>query len=359
LVRRTEKPIGLWRLFEPFTPGLWAAIAGSTFVFALLIVVVNGLTDGREGMGVTPDRTAKAIYHSWAALLGGEDYEWVSWPGRMLRLGLLFMVLLVGSTYTANLASFFTNPSFRIHGPVDRVSLLDATACILDEAVAAIAAPFVKSVIAPNETLEHSARRQWCHDALQTGLAAVWMDDYASTNEWLLSHCSSVALVPTIQLAPRRLGFMTTRAKSGLAANISAALADLEKKPAFKDIHRESFGWGASCGVSNTPTGDTAQVSFESMAGLFVICGTIAAISLGMSIMLGATRRIRGAHGGAYDEDFQADHTATEGEMLRALLQKVDKLEKHEKLLQRSGTNASVHRQHSAESIERPGKVND
>jgi len=35
----------------------------------------------------------------------------------VLRLGLLFFVLIMVSTYTANLAAFFTAPTFTIFGP--------------------------------------------------------------------------------------------------------------------------------------------------------------------------------------------------------------------------------------------------
>lgn len=56
-------------------------------------------------------------YHTFAAYLQGDDYEWVSGPERLLRLGLLFLVLISISTYTANLAAFFTAPNVVIHGP--------------------------------------------------------------------------------------------------------------------------------------------------------------------------------------------------------------------------------------------------
>ena len=47
----------------------------------------------------------------------GDDYEWVSVPERLLRLGLLSFVLISVSTYTANLAGFLLAPNFVIYGP--------------------------------------------------------------------------------------------------------------------------------------------------------------------------------------------------------------------------------------------------
>ena len=46
----------------------------------------------------------KAQYHSWATLLGGEDHKWMLVSGRIFRITLLFVVLIIGATYTANLA---------------------------------------------------------------------------------------------------------------------------------------------------------------------------------------------------------------------------------------------------------------
>eukprot|EP00662_Eupelagonemidae_sp_cell21_P022182 gene22182-7198_t len=49
----------MWRMFGPFTVQLWGAFVG-----------------------------AIASYHSLAAMLSGEDYEWVTWPGKVLRIAL-------------------------------------------------------------------------------------------------------------------------------------------------------------------------------------------------------------------------------------------------------------------------------
>jgi hypothetical protein len=38
---------------------------------------------------------------------GGEDYEWLGPPFKLLRIAYLLFVLIVGATYTANLAVRF------------------------------------------------------------------------------------------------------------------------------------------------------------------------------------------------------------------------------------------------------------
>ena len=41
-----------------------------------------------------------SVYHMLCALLAGEDYEWLTWPLRIIRVGLLLVVLIVNATYT-------------------------------------------------------------------------------------------------------------------------------------------------------------------------------------------------------------------------------------------------------------------
>lgn len=79
------------------------------------------------------DTIMKCVYHAWAAILGGEDAEWITWPAKILRIGFLFFILISVSTYTANLAAFFTTPSFILHGPKNMKELKESTACTLME----------------------------------------------------------------------------------------------------------------------------------------------------------------------------------------------------------------------------------
>jgi hypothetical protein len=331
MVRRTDTPDGLWKLFEPFETDLWIAIVVLTFGVSFVLVILMGLaglTDGKKGLGLTSHGMLKAVYHSWAALLGGEDSEWHDWPGRTLRVGLLFIVLVVSSTYTANLASFFTRPSTKLYGPKDRATLRDAIACVMpEESTLAIAQPFVKDIISPPIDLEFQAKRQWCHDALQEGQATAWIDDMGSLNEWLLSHCDSTAIVQAIALATRRYSFVTTFEKRSLAANLSQAIITLETTTDWKELQRQSFGWGDSCPTTASTATDTTPVSFEQMGGLFIITGSITAIAILCSCSEAAHKAFRrSGETQAWEATEDVAHGRTEGEMLRALIGKIDRL---------------------------------
>ena len=124
---RSSKNTGAWALFEPFAGDLWQAVLASVALTAVLMVVIHLLVAGPEDDGgagadaVDGDagpaaggkqrhglraqawrfirELAKTTYHSLALLLGGEEYEWGNWPGRVLRLGALLLTLILVATY--------------------------------------------------------------------------------------------------------------------------------------------------------------------------------------------------------------------------------------------------------------------
>merc|ERR1712151_127716 len=126
----------MFRLFEPFETYLWIAFICSIVLSAFIVIALDTIAPSDEDKEhplyrrVTLARICKAVYHMFAALMGGEDYEWVTWPGRVLRLAVLFITMLAVATYTANLAAFFNRPAVTIRGPQDLLQLRSARVCL-------------------------------------------------------------------------------------------------------------------------------------------------------------------------------------------------------------------------------------
>ena len=81
---------------KPFEGKLWAAILAAVVCIAVGMIILKAIST-REWPNF--ESVLGALYHSIAALLGGEDYEWIGWPLRVLRLGALFLTLLFVATY--------------------------------------------------------------------------------------------------------------------------------------------------------------------------------------------------------------------------------------------------------------------
>ena len=132
LLRKTKDSGSLWRLFDPFTGALWTVIASAVVAAGLSMAclsIIDTKIDGNNmSVAAIRQRILRTQYHAWATILGGEDFECAhsvshhacasvwrgfasyrynrssKWPQRVFRLGLLFLVLLSTSTYTANLS---------------------------------------------------------------------------------------------------------------------------------------------------------------------------------------------------------------------------------------------------------------
>ena len=204
LVYVTDKSTGrLFMFLQPFKDDLWLLIFGCFCVLCACSLALDLVTSGRARP------VGQTVYEVAAILLGGGDSEWDAETGstKILRLGLLFTMLIVQSTYTANLAAFFTNDSEQVSGPTDLTSLSLSTACIsfgLDWGYGKAIAPYVHSYIYPDQFLgttwngnnmstygnysfdpdfdwQYTARADWCAARLANGDADIWIDNEVRT----------------------------------------------------------------------------------------------------------------------------------------------------------------------------------
>eukprot|EP01047_Picozoa_sp_COSAG01_P041599 COSAG01_NODE_3580_length_5912_cov_3.476518_1_plen_317_part_00 len=91
----------MWSMFGPFEDGLWLALSVTTCAIGVVMVCLRAL-EHDEGQlcksFVSPGAWTKSIYYAWVALLGGEEHESLSVASKLLRVGLLFLVLITGAT---------------------------------------------------------------------------------------------------------------------------------------------------------------------------------------------------------------------------------------------------------------------
>eukprot|EP01065_Artemidia_motanka_P020814 TRINITY_DN2484_c0_g1_i2.p1 TRINITY_DN2484_c0_g1~~TRINITY_DN2484_c0_g1_i2.p1 ORF type:complete len:538 (+),score=117.54 TRINITY_DN2484_c0_g1_i2:46-1659(+) len=335
LVLKTTNTVSLWRLFGPFTLSMWLLVVGCIFFLAFLIVIIDALSP-QQGerefkAAFRPSNIVVSVYHAWAFILGGEDYEWLSWAGRFIRLTFLFVVLILGATYTANLAAFFTAPSFKIHGPKSMDELRKSVACTTLGAESTqdpttgetfVIEPqiknYVSSYIAPPQ--QEPDKQGWVHQRLRNGTCHVWVDDVYVLNEYLVRNCQDLSSVEAIRLVPITAAARVRRDRWELAANLSLVITHLRAQPEYRALLRDSFGVGLSC-PEGTSGGDTDSIEVRSMGGLFIIF----AVGAGIAVIIATVDKILRVVRPERDEQEQAP--TTEGEMLKLVLQRLDHLQ--------------------------------
>jgi len=336
LVNKSMGDPSAFRLFEPLTMELWGAIAGSMFVAAILIVLIDMILSPKRANGTSfKERSlqlVKASYHTWTALLGGEDYEWLTLPARMLRMSLLFIVLICVSTYTANLAAFFNKPSFQIGGPTTLEELRTSSACTLYGSDVMLA-PYVGTVASapPNVSQALGAQIDFCMTGLRSGAYDVLIYDRPILLNYLFSggdsgYCHSLSDASWISITPDQWSFALRSADGAFGYQLSAGIVILKSMPEYVNLLSKYFYTGRTCAEGEAD--DTTPVSLQSMLGLFVLAGAFAILAVAIACMqrLFAVYKVRNS---STDVDVDVvDHTASEGDLLRAILAKVERLEK-------------------------------
>jgi len=337
LVKKTRVDRGLFVWLEPFESSLWLATIGWIVLSAVAMVALNKISDGLwsgdqgEGKEAGPSTTwglTQSLYHSFAMLLGGEDYEWVSWPSRIFRLSMLLFTLIIMATYTGNMTNFFLKAGVQLHGPSSMQELREAKACCLWDHEMPQVKNFVKSVVSGQngrnmmtdnvKTVEVIAQ---CDKWLQDGTVDVMLGYEPFIMQYWLENCKTTSLVSSIQFAAMDQGFVLPKSLPNAferAVNLSQAIAFLQSTQAWDALVSEKLGKGRFC--PSEAIGDLDPVSLQSMQGLFLVYFVVLVVGLSAAV---CERYLKASTDDEDDDKVALDHTATEGEMLRVLMRKV------------------------------------
>ena len=136
-------------------------------------------------------------------------------------------MLVSVSTYTANLASFFTKANFKVHGPESSDELSAAIACSSTPGMSGSYAPYVGSVIeAPLRLQDLNASAvasEYCMDALRTGAADIWLADAMTLHTEHLQRCDETVEAAFVQVLPLSMAFALRSEDAHIARGLSGA----------------------------------------------------------------------------------------------------------------------------------------
>ena len=98
----------MWSFAAPFDPLLWVLILAATAVTSGLYLVIEAKrnqVDIRPGAKV-PEKVGNILYLGYAQFTGGGGFAPETGCGKGLLLSYSFLIMLLTSAYTANLATF-------------------------------------------------------------------------------------------------------------------------------------------------------------------------------------------------------------------------------------------------------------
>ena len=224
-------------------------------------------------------------------------------------------------------------------------------------------APFVGSLIGPPDAMvfDPAPRLEWCAEQLRSGEADILLYDRPILLDYLFKSsdssgsssssssgrrlsaagraastgnpggsggkgtsftgkCSILSDASWVQLLPDNWVFALRSEDAHFGAMLSATISAAKFTPAMLRLQQQYFYAGKTCGDASVA--DTTPVNLPAMAGLFYISGGLAVLA----VLLALLQRTFVA--AAVDAD--AGSLASNGEMLRAIIEKVDRLEQQQ-----------------------------
>jgi len=328
LLLKQKAPISFFRFLEPFHWKLWLVIVAALFVVSGVMVLIHVIVLGGT---FSLKFAVNTVYHSWAAFLGGEDYEWLTAPAKILRIALLLLVFISGATYTANLAAFFTKPSFNLVGPQNLDELETSTVCVSYPQNSFVATPYVKNIIFPPMSfgLAYAPRAEWCLEQMRAGKADAFFEQGAAAHTFELRNCDHLASAQDIGVSPSSLVWVMLRNRTDLLEALNGAMLGLQGSPAYQTLRRDTLLYGRSCQTELIES-DTQQVTLQQMEGFVVIFFILVGVAVAVAIAQRALMSFQAKHkkdGEDVEEVAERISQAqTDSEMIQILSRKVDKL---------------------------------
>ncbi|XP_019107527.2 glutamate receptor 3.2 isoform X2 [Beta vulgaris subsp. vulgaris] len=261
-----------WAFLGPFTPLMWAV----TGVFFLVVGTVIWILEHRindQFRGPPRQQLKTMLWFSFSTLFFAHRENTVSTLGRIVLAIWLFVVLIIQSSYTANLTSFLTvqQLSFSIKG-ID--SLITSNAQIGFQ-VGSYAENYL------NEELNiHRSRLEALNspedyaEALKSGRVAAVVDEQPYANLFLSNYCQFAISGP--QFTKSGWGFVFKR-DSPLALDMSTALLELSENGSLQNMTRFWLQKEQGCQHS---VNDSEQLKLDNFVGLFLVYGVACILAL-------------------------------------------------------------------------------
>ncbi|CAD7959307.1 unnamed protein product [Amoebophrya sp. A120] len=321
ILKKKKVSVGLWQIFAPFTTELWVALLLSILFGAFVLQLLSLISSSTQ---VSVKNFAESLYHTTAALLGGDEYDLyhVSPLGRLYRTGLLFLILITSATYTANLAAFLTKPAISVQGPKTLTDLKDATACARHRAITKLG-DFVGDLKFPPVGMAVTDTVKWAQDMLESGQCDVIVENDANARTEMLENCERFHVEENLQFLPSYTYNIVRKEDTQLATWISEATIVLMGHPLYAQILQSNMKLGRTCD-DQMEVDDTTPINVEQMGGMFVIFGATGVVAVLVTIADRCHRRKP-----RKPEDFEEDvRTSLEKleESMAALQERVAKI---------------------------------
>lgn len=273
---RKVDPGGL-AFLRPFTWLMWGVTAAFFFVVGLVVWILEHRIND-EFRGTPKEQFITIIWFSISTLFFAHRENTVTTLGRVVLIIWLFVVLIISSSYTANLTSILTVQ--QLYSPIKGIQTLKENDDPIGYQVGSFAEHYLNVELGiPESRLVPLGTPEAYFEALQRGpkkegVGAV-VDERPYIELFLSSQCKF--RIVGQEFTKSGWGFAFPR-DSPLAVDLSTAILALSENGELQRIH-DKWLIKSSCSLDSTEI-DSDRLHLKSFWGLFLICGVACIVAL-------------------------------------------------------------------------------
>ncbi|XP_057858430.2 glutamate receptor 3.4 isoform X2 [Cryptomeria japonica] len=266
-----------WAFLKPFTPGMWCAIGGSFFMIGAVVWFLEHKANP-DFRGQPKKQFATIFWFSFSTLFFSHRENILTALGRAVLIIWLFVVLIITSSYTANLSSIFT--ARQLSSTIDGIDSLKKSGSPVGYQTGSFARNYLihelgidPSRLIPLDSPEKYAKA--LSDGPKRGGVAAIVDELPYAQVFLSIRCGYTLVGQ--QISRNGWGFAFQK-DSELAIDISTAILTLSENGELQRIHDKWLSQTSCNSRKNQVESD--QLSLKSFWGLFLIIGLACFVSL-------------------------------------------------------------------------------
>ncbi|CAB9521570.1 receptor subunit 1 [Seminavis robusta] len=130
-LQESKREVNLWGFLSPFKVTVWITI-GATIVFTGLMYWCLEYLDVKADERDLEDKPMASIFYAALVFVGHLEFRPKTHSARILSWSWTFWAVIVGSAYTANMASFLVSPQVDVYriSSMEQAMALDADICV-------------------------------------------------------------------------------------------------------------------------------------------------------------------------------------------------------------------------------------
>ncbi|KAG8380244.1 hypothetical protein BUALT_Bualt07G0173100 [Buddleja alternifolia] len=261
-----------WIFMKPLTTGLWLTI-GAFFVFTGFVVWVLEHRFNEEFRGLPLQQIGMIFWFSFSTLVFAHKEKVISNLTRFVLIVWVFVVLVLTSSYTANLTSMLTVQ--QLQPTITDMNDLIRSREYVGYQDGSFVSGFLNNLKLDSSKLKNYSTFEEYDEALSKGsrnggVAAI-VDELPYLKFFLAKYCHKYTMVgPTYKTAG--FGFAFPKG-SPLVSDVSRAILNVTEGQKMDRISKKWFGEEDGCPSSDGQVITSESLTLDSFKGLFLIAG--------------------------------------------------------------------------------------